>query len=154
MTPIQSRPGKRTFVVALCFTIAFLVPGVITLVKNGDYRLLLIVAGVMSVVFLNLSQIRFECTEEELSYKSLFKRKKIPLEEIEGVRIGPVGAGQRAPKFNVQTRTRGEVVIEVRVLPLPDVQRLAKFLQEEGVPFSVEPDGMSQSMARQVLGGA
>jgi hypothetical protein len=70
---------------------------------------------------------------------------------LEGVRIGFPGADSKAPKFILQTRSHGEVVIEVRALPLEDVQRFAAYLCSEGIQFTIDRDSRSRSIARQVL---
>jgi hypothetical protein len=150
---LQSRPGTRTYMVAACFTAAFLAPGIYVYLKQSEIWLILAAVAVMGFVFLNVSQIRLECDETKISYRSLLKNLHISMVDIMGVRIGRIGdSGPRAPKFLVQTRTEGEILLEVRALPLPDVQRLAAFLREQNVPFTVDPEPMAERMAAQILG--
>jgi len=137
--------------VAACFAAVFLIPGIVNVVQKGDPTILIAVAGIFALVFLNISRIRFECTDNRISYTSLLKRTIVAIDDLNGVRIGFPGVDSKAPKFILQTRSRGEIVIEVRALPLPDVQRFAAYLCSIGIPFEVDADSRSGSIAKQVL---
>ena len=153
MTPIRTRPGRRTYIVALCFTIVLAAPGVMIYVKSGDPTALAIVAAVMGFVFFNISTIRFECTESHIWYKSLLKNQSVAIDDIQGAHIGPVSMKQKAPQLFLNTRKQGRIMLTVRVLPLADVQRAMAMLAERGVPFSVDSGMMSKRMASQIFPG-
>lgn len=151
MNPIQARPDQRVFIVAAGFTAAFAAPCAYAFFKKSDPTALIIVGIVMGFVFLNLSRIRFECTDSVISYTSLLKRQTILIQDIVGVRIGYPHDTAKAPKFIVKTRSQGEVVLEVRALPLAAVQESAKRLVELGVSFSIDQESRARRMAEQIL---
>jgi hypothetical protein len=151
MIHIQSHPAKRTYFIVLIFTILFATPGVIIFVKSSDPNLLYIVAGVMGFLFLNLRMTTFECTDTLISFRSLLKHQKILLQDVLGVTIDVPNPKTRAPKFIVRTRSQGDVVLEIRSLPLQDVKSFTAFLKSRNISFTVGSSFMCKRMASQIL---